>query len=89
MSDLISVMYVPEGKSPVQFLHFERQEDLDRFVAIHFRGGSVEHDCTPVRGFTKYLQEYNPMHFNDTAIELFEKYGIEECGGILGNILFY
>ena len=76
---------------------FKDQKEFDTYVAIHFNGGSILHylPCGKfVHGYKRYLQEYDPTRFNDTANRLFDKNGIEEypgndCGGILGNVLFF
>jgi hypothetical protein len=89
--------YIPENnyncKNHTQRGRLVDITDLQGFVEKHFRGGPVEHtlpDGKTIHGFNRYLQEYEPMNFNDTVMRLFDKHEIEAWeDGFLGNILFY
>lgn len=70
------------------------QEEFDAFVEKFFPKGIHYGMDGKVNGFSRFIQEYDPLYYNGTATRLFERnkiqrYPGDDCGGFLGNVLFY
>ena len=100
---MIKGLLVPENSydaDPTSFqtaqpMTFATRAEFDAFVAANFSDPAVFHRLEEkVCGFDQYVQEYDPMHYNDTATALFHDHGVsrfpgDDTGGILGHVLFF